>query len=183
MTKGKLQAQISGAAAGLANQLANYIGLGVKELNAQGEEITVEKGLIKQLTDYHKALKEKLLGRLKERIHAFNKIEDSPIYQELSQGVEEIDLFYVDQNNRPIGENTLTDWERGFFENSPGIENLWEMRHNLERGENGDRMKNAAQTEMENLKRWALERPTGQQIWAVERPQGSGLFILETWRR
>ncbi len=135
-SKRELQAQISGAAAGLANQLANYIGLGVKELNAQGEEITVEKGLIKQLTDYHKALREKLLGRLNERIHAFNKIEVSPIYQELSQGVEEIDLFYVDQNNRPISENTLTDWERRFFENSPKIENLWEMRHQLERGEN-----------------------------------------------
>jgi hypothetical protein len=137
--KRELQAQIAGASAELASRVADYIGRGVKERNAQGEEITVETGLIKQLIDYRNTLKNEVLGSLNERIRAFDKIEPSPIYQEMSEGAQETTLFYVDQYNRPIGENTLTEWERRLFEKQDfnGPKDLWDMRHALKRqGEN-----------------------------------------------
>jgi len=45
--------------------------------------------------------------------------------------------------------------------------------------QNGESMKQAAKTEMQNLTEWALKRPVGQkQPWAVENPVGSGIFII-----
>ncbi len=72
-------------------------------------------------------------GRLQERINAFDKVEISPINQELSEGVQETERFYVDTHNRPIGENTLTEWERRFFEkqDASGPKDLWDMRNTL----------------------------------------------------
>ncbi|KHD04593.2 hypothetical protein PN36_07625 [Candidatus Thiomargarita nelsonii] len=133
----ELQAQIAGAAAVLASRVADYIGRGTQDKNAQGEKMTVESCLIKQVMDYRDALKNDVLSRLNERIHAFEKIEPSPIYQELSQGVQETDFFYVDQNNNPIGENTLTLWEKNFFgkQEAAGPSDLWDMRNTLKQGE------------------------------------------------
>ena len=155
--KRELQAQIAGASAELASQIADYIGRGVKDRNAQGDEITVETGLIKQLMDYRYTLRNEVLTRLNERIRAFDKIEPSPIYQEMSEGAQETTLFYVDQYNRPIGENTLMEWEKRFFEkqDSNGPKDLWDMRHTLkQQGENKliDRLLDFASDAMRHVK-------------------------------
>jgi len=152
----ELQAQIAGAAAVLASRLADYIGRGIQEKNAQGEEMTVATGLIKQVMDYRDVLKNDVLSRLNERIHAFEKIEPSPIYQELSQGVQETDYFYVDQNNIPIGENTLVDWEKNFFgkQEAAGPKDLWDMRNTLKQGEKKllERLLNFARGAMSHIR-------------------------------
>ena len=134
--KRELQAQIAGVSAKLAEQVADYIGRGVTDRNAQGEEMTVETGLIKQVMEYREALKNNVLGRLNERIRSFDKIETSPIYQEISEGVQETDRFYVDQQRRPITENTLAESEKRLFENAQEPKDLWDMRHTLKQGEN-----------------------------------------------
>jgi BMFP domain-containing protein YqiC len=135
--KRELQAQIAGEAAALATKIADYIGKGVTDKDARGDEIIVETGLIKQVIDYQNNLKQRILARLNERIHAVNKIEHSPIYRDMSQGEQEIDLFYLDSAGRPIGEETLTEWERVFFETQggKGPSDLWDMRNTLELGE------------------------------------------------
>jgi len=154
--KGELQAQVSGTAADLANRLADYIGRGVIDRNAQGEEVTVETGLIKQMMDYRTALKNEVGGRLKERIRAFDKIEPSPIYQEISEGTQETDRFYIDQYNHPIVESTLAEWEKRFFEKQgpQGPKDLWAMRHTLKQGENKliNRLLEFAHESMSHLK-------------------------------
>ncbi len=134
--KRELQAQIAGVAAKLAEQVADYIGRGVTDKNAQGEEMTVETGLIKQVMEYRGALKNNVLGRLNERIRSFDKIEISPIYQEISDGVQETDRFYVDQQRRPISESTLAELEKRLFESYEEPKDLWDMRRTLKQGEN-----------------------------------------------
>jgi len=135
--KRELNAQVNGEAAALATKIADYIGKGVTDKNAQGEDIIVETGLIKQVIDYQNNLKQRILVRLNERIHAVNKVEQSPIYRDMSQGDQEIDLFYIDSAGKPIGEETLTEWERIFFETQggKGPTDLWDMRNTLQLGE------------------------------------------------
>ena len=129
----ELQAQILKTAAGLAERIVEHIGRGRTDHNAEGEEVIVETGLLKQVIDFQKLLRANLAPRLNERVTALNKTNRSPIYLDLSDGSNEIDRFYVDSNNQPITETTLRDWETRFFEEQGpiGPHSLWELRLTL----------------------------------------------------
>jgi hypothetical protein len=129
----ELRAQIANSAAELADRLLDYIGRGRQEKNAQGEDVVLETGLIKQLTEFQRRLRSEVLGHLNERLQAFQKMEPSPIYQDLSDGSQEVDRFYIDRNNRPVVESTLLDWEHKFFEEQApkGPQSLWAVKDTL----------------------------------------------------
>jgi hypothetical protein len=129
----ELMAQVLSSAANLTERLLDYIGRGRKERNAQGEEVIVETGLIKQLTDFQRRLQTEVKSVLNERLQAFQKLEPSPIYIDMGEGAKEVERFYVDRNNQPIVEQTLFDWERRFFEDQApdGPQNLWAVREAL----------------------------------------------------
>jgi hypothetical protein len=130
----ELQAQILTGCAALAVRIANAIGVGQTSTDAEGNEVVVETGLIKQLADYRKTLRTAVIPVLTDRYQALKRGEPSPINQDLSQGDAEIDRYYVDNFGKPVVEDTLAEWEQQFFEESEASEpkNLWALRRTLE---------------------------------------------------
>jgi hypothetical protein len=132
--KKELQAQVLLSCGALADRVANAIGVGQKSTDAEGNEVVLDTGLLKQLADYRRSLRSTVLPALNDRYGALRRSERSPIYQDLSEGEAEVDRYYIDPVGRPVVDETLMEWERQLFEEADAGQpnNLWDLRITLD---------------------------------------------------
>lgn len=128
----ELRAQVYGEAAQLVRRLREHIGKGETIKDAQDQEVIVESGLLKQVTDLREDLLRKLRPRVQERFDAFRKPMSALINQNLYDEAD-FQRVYTTERDQPIGQGFLGECERGFYEEyaGRGVGSLWALRQVL----------------------------------------------------
>lgn len=127
------RAQIFEAAAEVSKRLVEHIGTGAKAQDAEGKDVTVETGLMKQLSELQSVLVQEVGTQIAARLNALRRLPSSPINVTLYDDDGDRTNFYVTEQGRPFDREILADYSRRFFEEAPGraATDLWRLRQSL----------------------------------------------------
>ncbi|MFP5514209.1 MAG: tubulin-like doman-containing protein [Alphaproteobacteria bacterium] len=129
----EVRAQVFEAAAEVSKRLADHIGSGSKTQDAEGKEVTVETGLMKQLSELQAILAQEVGTQIDARLKALRRLPSSPINVTLYDEDGDRANFYVTDQGKPFDREVLAEYSRRFFEEAPNraATDLWRLRQSL----------------------------------------------------
>ncbi len=121
--------QVAMAAEQVANRIVDVIGVGRKEKNAKGEEITTETGLIRAVIDLEAAFAQ-MKHRLALRQQALKSQTVSPANRRLPAPGEEDGSFYVTDQGKPFTEDDVAVVSNRVLESGGVLDvtSVWDFR-------------------------------------------------------